>query len=107
MTKLQGWGVGVVYKAAEIITGSGGKTGIELIVRFEDRTLDDGRKFHQRVLVRSFVRGVESIARQLRVGTVVVVSGEVDAKAEDVNGVTFANPRIIGRVELFETSRHT
>ena len=43
----------------------------------------------------------------LKTGTPVICSGEVDCKIHEAEaGGVFANPRIIGRIDLFESDHY-
>ena len=102
MTKLQGWCVGTIFRRAQRIEGNFAKSGFETIVRLKERALDDGRAYHQRIIVRSYQRDAEDIVDKLEPGVRVIVQGEVDAKVSESDGSVFANPRIIGRVEIID-----
>lgn len=103
MTKLQGWCVGTVFRRAERIEGNQAKSGFEMVVKLRERTLEDGRAYHQRIIVRSYQRNAEEIVDSLQPGVRVVVQGEVDAKVTEFDGGVFANPRLIGRVEIIDS----
>lgn len=102
MTKLQGWCVGTIFRRAQRIEGSFNKGGFETVVRLKERALEDGRAYHQRIIVRSYQRDAEDIVDRLEPGVRVIVQGEVDAKVSESDGSVFANPRIIGRVEIID-----
>ena len=107
MNKMQGWCVGTVYAGPHRVETQGGKSGVEIIVRLKERATEDGRGYHQRVIVRTYQRDSASLMEDLKTGTPVICSGEVDCKIHEAEaGGVFANPRIIGRIDLFESDHY-
>lgn len=107
MNKMQGWCVGTVYAGPHRVETQGGKSGVEIIVRLKERATEDGRAYHQRIVVRSYQRDFEDLLQNLTKGSQVICHGEVDAKIHEAEaGGVFANPRIIGRIDLFESDHY-
>lgn len=102
MNKLQGYGVGKV-KQASIETPEGGKQFLGVFVEFSPRTLGNGKTYTQRVAVRSYQKDMGELVHKLRPGTMITFVGEVDAYTSERDGKTYANPRLVGRIELLET----
>ena len=100
MNKLQGFGVARVEKAASVAYSTTGAPFLLVVVKFDERALDGGRKFSQRVEIKSFQRGYEDLLPLLTPGVLISFTGEVDAEVEEVRGKHYANPRLTGRIEL-------
>lgn len=102
MNKLHGYGVARVEKAARVDYSTNGTPFLAVLVRFRERPIDGGKKFTQRIEIKSFQRGYEELLPLLTPGVLISFDGEVDAEVTEVKGRHYANPRLTGRIEIVE-----
>jgi hypothetical protein len=99
MRSLKAHGFGRVFTAAEVHTAESGNPFVILTVQFEERILNKGTPYAQRVTVRSFDPQDIAKADQLEEGVFIVFDGDCDAQAEkSETGWWYANPRVTGRI---------
>jgi hypothetical protein len=102
MNKLQGYGIARVRSASIETPKEGGKTFLGVFVEFSPRQLDNGKVYTQRLAIRSYQRDMSELVQRLKPGVMVSFVGEVDAYATEKDGKTYANPRLVGRLEVLD-----
>jgi hypothetical protein len=102
MNKLQGYGVAKVRSASIQTPENGGKTFLGVFVDFAPRTMDNGKVYTQRLSIRSYQRDMQELVKRLNSGVMITFVGEVDAFSTEKDGKHYANPRLVGRIEVLE-----
>lgn len=92
-------GFGKLHCNAEMITDDKGKTFLLATVEFDNRILNNGRPYAQRVVFRSFDPQDWELLEQLTAGTYIMFDGETDAVSDkSQTGWWYANVRVTGRI---------
>ena len=82
-----------------MITDDKGKTFLLATVEFDNRILNNGRPYAQRVVFRSFDPQDWELLEQLTAGTYIMFDGETDAISDkSATGWWYANVRVTGRI---------
>ena len=94
---------GRLWAQAKLVTPeTGGKPFVDLTVKMTPRTWN-GKTYFQKVYVRSYNQATIAMIPQLAAETMVTVTGDADAVAEQGrDGKTYANIRVTGSVVLFD-----
>lgn len=94
---------GRLWAQAKLVTPeNGGKPFVDLTVKMTPRTWN-GKTYFQKVYVRSYNQATIAMIPQLAADTMVTVTGDADAVAEQGrDGKTYANIRVTGSVVLFD-----
>lgn len=94
---------GRVWTQAKLITpDNGSKPFVDLTVKLAPRSWN-GKTYFQKVYVRSYTSGSVALIPKLTPDTLVTVTGEADAVAEQgKDGKSYANVRIVGNVSLLD-----
>lgn len=99
MRNLKAHGFGRVFTPAEIQTADSGNPFVIMTIQFEERKLQNGADYAQRVTFRSFDPIDIAKVEQLSDGVFVTFDGDCDAQAEkSATGWWYANPRVTGRI---------
>lgn len=92
-------GFGRLFCDAEVVVDDRGKRMLLATIEFEERRLNTGKMYAQRVTFRSFFEPDIDRVHELRQGVYLAFDGDCDALAEkSVTGWWYANPRITGRI---------
>lgn len=102
MNKLQGYGIARVRSAKIETPEGGGKTYLGVFVEFAPRHMDNDKVFTQRLAIRSYQRDMGELVQRLKPGVMVSFVGEVDAYVTEKDGKHYANPRLVGRLEVLD-----
>lgn len=93
---------GRVWSNAKVVTPESGKPFLDVTVKMAPRTWN-GKTYFQKVYCRSYLQTAMAMAPQLLADTLVTVTGEADAVAEQgKDGKTYANVRVTGNVSLLD-----